>query len=79
MKRVWAGGVPGAGTAIAAVCGVPIAHSLSPVVHGAAAEELGIDGLLVPVAPRSLEDLWRWPRVCANWWIAVPCGDCDAY
>lgn len=69
VRRVWAAvppGGPGPGTSIAAVCGRPIGHSLSPVVHGAAARELGLDALLVPVAPDALEDLWRWPRVRAR-------------
>ena len=35
---------------IAGVIGWPIAHSLSPVLHGYWLKDLGIDGALVPLA-----------------------------
>lgn len=66
MRRVWPHGGPGPKTAIAAVAGVPIDHSAGPVVHGAACRAAGIDGVLVPVAPEALADLWAFPAVRAR-------------
>lgn len=47
---------PGGGTRLAAVLGWPVDHSLSPAMHNAAMEALGLDWLYValPVPPGSL-------------------------
>lgn len=66
MRRVWPRGGPGRETALAAVVGVPIDHSAGPVVHGAACRAAGIDGMLVPVAPQALSDVWAFPAVRAR-------------
>ncbi len=54
VRAVWAGRAPSRDTVLAAVCGRPITHSASPVVHGAALRVTGVDGMLVPIAPESL-------------------------
>ncbi|MEM1453269.1 MAG: type I 3-dehydroquinate dehydratase, partial [Planctomycetota bacterium] len=54
VRDVWGPRTPSRATTLAAVCGRPIAHSASPVVHGAALRQAGIDGMLVPVAPAAL-------------------------
>jgi 3-dehydroquinate dehydratase / shikimate dehydrogenase len=46
-----------AGTPVYAVVGRPIAHSLSPVMHNAALQHAGLDGVYIPLAARDFADL----------------------
>lgn len=46
VRAVWPGRAPTTATEVALVCGDPIGHSAGPVVHGAALEVTGVDGVL---------------------------------
>lgn len=47
----------GPSTALYGVAGRPVAHSLSPAMHNAAFEQLGIDAAYVPLAAADIDDL----------------------
>ena len=47
----------GARTALYGVAGRPIAHSLSPAMHNAAFDQLGVDAVYAPLAAADVEDL----------------------
>lgn len=50
MSSQTAGGITGAAI-VAGVCGVPIRHSMSPVIHNAWIKAAGLDAAYVPFAP----------------------------
>jgi 3-dehydroquinate dehydratase / shikimate dehydrogenase len=50
-------------SAIFGIAGRPIAHSLSPAIHNAAYDELGIDAVYVPLAAADADDLFEGMRV----------------
>ncbi|MEO1696911.1 MAG: type I 3-dehydroquinate dehydratase [Planctomycetota bacterium] len=54
VRAVWAAARDHDALDVAAVLGRPIEHSASPAIHGAACAELGLDGVLVPIAPDGL-------------------------
>jgi 3-dehydroquinate dehydratase/shikimate dehydrogenase len=48
----------GPGTALYGIAGRPIAHSVSPALHNAAFEQLGLDAAYVPLAAADTDDLF---------------------
>ena len=50
-------------TAIYGIAGRPVAHSLSPAMHNAAFEQLGVDAAYVPLAAEDIDDLLEGARV----------------
>ena len=52
---------PGGRTRLAAIVGSPVAHSLSPAMHNAAFEALGLDWRYehLPVAPEDFDAAWN--------------------
>jgi 3-dehydroquinate dehydratase / shikimate dehydrogenase len=49
----------GPDTALYGIAGRPVAHSLSPAMHNAAFEQLGIDAAYVPLAAADIADLFE--------------------
>jgi 3-dehydroquinate dehydratase/shikimate dehydrogenase len=50
-------------TELYGIAGRPVAHSLSPVMHNAAFEQLGLDAAYVPIAAADIDDLFEGVRV----------------
>jgi shikimate dehydrogenase len=50
-------------TELYGIAGRPVAHSLSPAMHNAAFEQLGLDAAYVPVAAADIDDLFEGVRV----------------
>jgi 3-dehydroquinate dehydratase/shikimate dehydrogenase len=50
-------------TRLYGIAGRPVAHSLSPAIHNAAFEHLGLDAAYVPVAAADIDDLFDGIRV----------------
>ena len=49
MKRLYRWDSIGAGTKVYGVVGSPVGHSMSPAVHNAAFDQIGFDGVYVPL------------------------------
>jgi 3-dehydroquinate dehydratase/shikimate dehydrogenase len=50
-------------TELYGIAGRPVAHSLSPAMHNAAFEQLGLDAAYVPIAAADIDDLFEGVRV----------------
>ena len=61
----------GPDTDLYGVAGRPVAHSLSPAMHNAAFESLGIDAAYVPLAAADLDDLFDGIRVLGAAGVSV--------
>jgi 3-dehydroquinate dehydratase/shikimate dehydrogenase len=53
----------GPGTALYGIAGRPVAHSVSPAMHNAAFEQLGLDAVYIPLAAADVDDLFEGARV----------------
>ena len=61
----------GPGTDLYGVAGRPVSHSLSPAMHNAAFESLGVDAAYVPLAAADLDDLFDGIRVLGAAGVSV--------
>ena len=61
----------GPATALYGVAGRPVSHSLSPAMHNAAFESLGVDAAYVPLAAADLDDLFDGIRVLGAAGVSV--------
>ena len=56
MRREFRFGRIGAGTPLYGILGRPVSHSVSPAMHNAAYDALGVDAVYVPLAAASVDD-----------------------